>query len=106
MARFVLSYRVPQAYTPGQPEAVAAWTGWFESMGACRVDRGHGVIESGSLGNIGPGTRLGGYSVVIADDLDAAVAVATGCPTLALGGGVEVGAIAEVSQRPRPVAAD
>ena len=106
MATFVLSYRVPQDYTPGQPEAVAAWTGWFESTGARRVDPGHGVVESGSLGNIGPGTRLGGDSVVTADDLEAAVAVASGCPSPAPGGGVEVGMIAEANQRPRLAAAD
>ncbi len=106
MATFVLSYRVPQAYTQGQPEAVAVWTGWFERLGARGVDPGHGVVESGSLGNIGPGTRLGGYSVVIADDLEAAVAVASGCPSLTLGGGVEVGLIAELNQRPHLPAAD
>jgi hypothetical protein len=41
-----------------------------------------------------------------ADDLEAAVAVASGCPSLARGGGVEVGMIAEASQRPRLAAAD
>jgi hypothetical protein len=45
-------------------------------------------------------------AVATADDLEAAVAVASGCPSLTLGGGVEVGMIAEANQRPRLAAAD
>jgi hypothetical protein len=40
------------------------------------------------------GTRIGGYLAVTADDLDAALAVAKGCPSVGLGGGIEVGRIA------------
>ena len=36
-------------------------------------------------------TELGGYSIVSADDLSAAVAIARSCPALSAGGGVEVG---------------
>jgi hypothetical protein len=95
MTTYVFSYRVPADYTPGRPETVAAWAGWFEIMGTNLVDRGHGVIESSAQGNLGDGTRLGGYSVVSADDPEAAMALVRGCPALALGGGVEVGVIAE-----------
>jgi len=63
-------------------------------MGASRVDPGSAVVETGSLGDLREGTRIGGYLVVTADDLDAALAVANGCPSLGLGGGIEVGLIA------------
>ncbi len=94
MAKFLFVHRVPQDYKPGEPKNVAAWKAWFESMGANRVDPGSAVIETSSLGNLREGTRIGGYQVVTADDLDAALAAAKGCPSLGLGGGIEVGLIA------------
>jgi hypothetical protein len=90
MASFVVSYRVPQDYKPGSPESVAAWTDWFARLG----DTGHGIVQSAALGNIGADTRLGGYSIVTADDLHAAMELAKGCPALGLGAGVEVGQVA------------
>jgi hypothetical protein len=95
MTTYVFSYRVPKDYTPGRTETVAAWTAWFESMGTSLVEQGQVVIESSALGNLGDGTRLGGYSIVSADDPEAAMALATGCPALELGGGVEIGVVAQ-----------
>jgi hypothetical protein len=95
MTKYVFSYRLPKEYTPGRPETVAAWTSWFESMGTSLMDQGHGVIESSALGNVGDGTRFGGYSIVSADGPEAAMALAKGCPALAEGAGLEVGVIAE-----------
>jgi hypothetical protein len=106
MAKFLLSYRVPKDYTPGRPETVAAWTAWFESMGANLADQGLPVIESSSLGNCGADTRLGGYSLVTADDLEAALTVAKGCPALEMGAGIEVGVIMELNRGTRPVGED
>lgn len=40
---------------------------------------------------VAPLRGVGGYVVVTADDLGAALAVAKGCPAIALGGGIEVG---------------
>jgi hypothetical protein len=51
-------------------------------MGANLVDRGNPVFESSTLGNCATDTVLGGYSLVTADDLEAAVALAKGCPAL------------------------
>ena len=93
MTTFLFSYRMPKDYTPGRPEAAAAWTDWFEDVGGSLVDRGNPVFESNALGNCGTDTALGGYSLVSAEDLDAAVALAKGCPALAEGAGVEVGVI-------------
>ena len=94
MAKFLFVHRVPHDYKPGEPGNVAASEAWFETMGANRADPGNAVIETSSLGNLGEDTRIGGYLVVTADDLDAALAVAKGCPSLGPGGGIEIGLIA------------
>ena len=96
MPTFLFAYRMPDDYTPGRPGAVEAWNSWFEGVGDAVVDRGNPVFESTSLGRSGAGTNLGGYSIVRADDLESAVAVAKGCPSLDGGGGVEVGVITEI----------
>jgi hypothetical protein len=97
---FLFSYRVPEDYQPGA-ETGQAWEAWFEGLGSSRIDTGHGVIATRALGGLGAGTRLGGYSVVEAEDIDGAAALAEGCPALALGGGVEIGAIPEFAGNPR-----
>ena len=94
MASFVFSYRVPHDYKPGSPETVAAWTDFFGGLGTGLADTGHAVVQSAVLGDISAGTRLGGYSIVTADDLDAALQLAKGCPALQMGAGVEVGQLA------------
>jgi hypothetical protein len=97
MTTFLFSYRAPKGYAPGS-DAVAAWTTWFEEMGNSVSDRGNPVFESAGLGNCGADTNLGGYSLITAEDLDTALALAKGCPVLREGaGGVEVGVITEVS---------
>jgi hypothetical protein len=98
MTTFLFSYRTPKGSVPGGSDAVAAWTAWFEEMGNSVSDRGNPVFESASLGNCGADTGLGGYSLITAEDLDTALALAKGCPVLREGaGGVEVGVITEVS---------
>ena len=92
MSTFVFIYRSPKDYTPS-PEAIDQWTAWFESMGDHVVDRGNRVVERTTLGGGAVDTELGGYSLISADDLDAAVTVAKGCPILGHRGGVEVGEI-------------
>jgi hypothetical protein len=92
MSTFAFIYRAPQNYTP-TPEAVAQWGAWFEGMGDSVVDRGNRVVGTTTLGRGAPDTVLGGYSLVSADDLEAAVALAKGCPILERNGGVEVGEV-------------
>ena len=98
MARFVIAYRGPRDYVPGRADDVAAWAAWFSGMGASLADIGTPVREVTQLGECGPSQRLRGCSVVTADDLQAALALARGCPGLAVPGfGVEVG----VAEEPR-----
>jgi hypothetical protein len=97
MAKFLFSYRMSKAYVPGGPGAADAWSAWFGEMGASVTDPGNPVFESASLGDCGADTALRGYSLITADDLDSALALAKGCPALQAGGGVEVGVITELS---------
>lgn len=100
MATFLFTYRVPHDYALGRPDAASIWSDWFASMGGGLLDMGKPVAQAAALGDAAAGTRLGGYSLVTADDLDAAITLAKGCPALAAGGAVEVGALAEIPGRP------
>jgi len=91
---------VPRDYQPGA-ETGKAWEAWFESLGNSRADTGHAVLATRALGNLGAGTRLGGYSLVTAEDIEGAAALAQGCPALQLSGGVEIGAVPDLTGNPR-----
>jgi hypothetical protein len=99
MAQFIFSYRSASDYQPRvDPDARAAWTAFFDDVITTNVvDPGKPVFEPTTvLGEAGPSTRLGGYSIVTADDLDAALSMAKQCPAIARGGGVEVGVLADL----------
>ena len=87
MPTFLFCYRVPRDYQPGA-ETGQAWQAWFESLGSSRIDTGHAVVATQTLGSLDAGNRLGGYSLVTAEDIDGAAALSEGCPALQLGGGV------------------
>jgi hypothetical protein len=96
MAQFVFTYRGPKGYAP-TAESTPLWMAWFAGMGDQLVDLGKPVFQRATVGDCGSdNTELGGYSIVSADDLDSALAMAKGCPHLDVGGGVEVGELAEV----------
>ena len=97
MAKYVISYRAPKDYATGREDDMAAWAAWFQSIGEDLVDFGSPVRETIQIGECGAKQRLRGYSVISADDLDAALLVAQGCPGLKDAGfGVEVGAVEEM----------
>lgn len=64
---------------------------------------GNPVFERITVGSSPGETVLGGYSLITAEDLEAAVALAKGCPILERGGAVEVGELGAVG--PAPLAA-
>ena len=91
MPDFLFAYRNPVGYTP-TPETRTAWWAWFDGMGEQLAELGKPAVARAALGDCSTDrTELGGYSVIRADDLDAAMAIAKGCPHLEHGGGVEVG---------------
>jgi hypothetical protein len=96
MPTYVFSYRNPLGYTP-TPETTSAWMAWFDSMGDQLVDLGKPVFDRDTVGNCSSeSTDLGGYSLILADDLEAAKVIAKGCPYLEREGGVEIGELGEV----------
>jgi hypothetical protein len=96
MAEFIFTYRTRADYTPGTPDGIAAWNAWFQGMGSQLRDLGRPVSGRATVGDSGDGARLGGYSLVTAETLDEALALAKGCPIVAAGGGVVIGELADL----------
>jgi hypothetical protein len=93
MPEFVFVYRLPQDYQIGDPATGAAWSAWFADLGADLLDIGKPVAAVAPVGNCGPESRLAGYTKIAAKDRASAEAIASRCPALASGGGVEVGTL-------------
>ena len=98
MAKYLLVYHggAGMETTPEAIEKVmGAWMGWFGSLGAAVVDGGNPVGRACTIGADGSAEGGGanpatGYSVLEAASMDAALAMAKGCPVIAGGGTIEV----------------
>jgi len=81
--------------------AMQAWGAWFGRLDGAIVDPGNPFAGSTSVNGNGAGgdaaSQLTGYTVVKADSLDAASALAEGCPVFNGGGSVDVYETIEVS---------
>ena len=97
MANYLLAYH--GGGTPETPEAQAAqmtaWMGWFGSMDDTVVNNGNPVgrawtVQSDGTLEGGGANPVSGYSVIKADNMDAALKMAKGCPIIASGGTVEL----------------
>ncbi len=96
MANYLLTYHgggMPESKEE-QDAVMAAWTSWFGTLGGALVDGGNPVSQSKAIspdGSVMDATSApSGYSIIKADDLDSAVALAKGCPVLAGGAAVVV----------------
>lgn len=90
MSNYVLTFRNPGVNPTAEQED--AWSTWFSKIGSHISDFGSRVGHAVMLGEPGePSDQLSGYIVITADDLDAALQIASGCPLLGYGGRVEVG---------------
>jgi hypothetical protein len=98
---YLLVHRAPVNYT-GTAATAAAWKAWFEELGPNLVDPGNAVFDRTAVGPTGSALPLGGYTIVTAESVDAAIALAESCPILAAGGGVEVGTLTAVPGRQHP----
>jgi hypothetical protein len=99
---FRADYRQAPALTPEEQAAITQkWMDWIAGIAAKDklVDRGNRLKNTGrvlkaEMTTDGPFCEikeiLGGYSLIRADSLDEAEALAQGCPVLTLGGSVEV----------------
>ena len=89
MANFLLLYS-GGSMPEGQAEVaqvMQAWEGWFGEIGSDVVDGGNPftpqaktIASNGAVSDGPVGTMASGYSIIKADSLDAAVAVAKRCP--------------------------
>ncbi|HEU5025570.1 MAG TPA: hypothetical protein VFV01_11685 [Spirillospora sp.] len=97
MGKYVFSFRVPADYAP-DAGTTAEWQAWFGGLGSALVDVGNAVTDHASVGEVGgTGSRMIAYSVVSAEDMDSALALAKDCPVMRAGGGVEVGPVMEAA---------
>lgn len=97
MPKFIFAYH--GGSMPDTPEegakVMAAWTSWYGEMGAAVDDGGapcgaSQTVTSGGVEAGGGSNPLSGYTTVNAATMDAAIALAKGCPILDAGGSVEV----------------
>ncbi len=83
-------------------KAMAAWGAWFDEMGDQIVNPGNPVgmsktVSAEGIADNGGANPLAGFTVVRADDIDAACKIAQGCPMVADGtGSVEVAPVIEM----------
>ena len=89
MTSYLFSFRGPRD-SRLVPETFDAWATWQLRLGARLKDRGLPASAATLIGARADATTLHGYSVIRASSLDAAVALAHGCPILHEGGGIEV----------------
>ncbi len=96
MPKYVFAYHGGKA--PESPEEGAkvmeAWRSWFAKLGGAVVDGGNPVgmsrtVTAKGIDSNGGANPLSGYSIVKADNIEAACAMAKGCPIL-VNGTVEV----------------
>ena len=96
MPTYLLSFRTPSDYTP-TPDTRARWNEFFGTISTHLEEIGNPVFSRRSIGETGAGTVLGGYSLINADTLEQAEALAAGCPLIERGGGVDVGELAPLT---------
>ncbi|HZD17638.1 MAG TPA: hypothetical protein VE669_05805 [Actinomycetota bacterium] len=98
MADFVLLYSGGSNPETDEERATVmkAWEDWYKDLGPAIKDGGNPFSPVAKTVSAGDGVsdlagpRLTGYTIVMADSLDAAVEMAKGSPVLADGGQVHV----------------
>ena len=105
MSKYILGYHGGSGMANTEEEVAAVmakWGAWFAELGEAIVDGGAPtaqaatVASDGSVADGGGSNPLTGYSIVNADSLDAATAMAKSCPILEVGGSVEVAELMEM----------
>jgi hypothetical protein len=96
MANYLLVFHggsMPESQEEGA-KVMQAWTDWFAALGGALVDGGNPASKSKTIAANGSVTDDAsgptGYSIIKADNLDAAVVLAKGCPVLQGGASVQV----------------
>lgn len=102
MPAFLLAFHGGRAMTEADDDNLAtdAWYDWMSGIADSLIDAGNPTQDSrtvhadGSVSVTDAG-RISGYSIIVANDMDEALAVAKTCPILAEGGTVEVAELVE-----------
>jgi hypothetical protein len=98
MPNFVFAYhggKMPETPEEGA-KVMAEWESWFGNIGDSIVDPGNPVglsktVSASGVVDDGGANPVSGYSIVSASDMNAAIALAKGCPMVKDGSGnVEV----------------
>lgn len=89
MPKFIFAYhggKKPETQEAGE-RAMGQWRDWMSKHSAALVDPGNPVgksttVSASGVADNGGSNPLSGYSIVEANDIDAAVAIAKECPIL------------------------
>jgi hypothetical protein len=102
MANFLLTFHggsMPETKEE-QDQVMSAWTSWFGTLGNALVDGGNPISQAKAIspdGSVMDATSApSGYSIIKADDLNAAVELAKGCPVKLGGANIVVSEIFNV----------
>ena len=92
MSNYIFAYHPGKM--PGSPEAgaklMAKWKAWVDGLGDAMVNPGTPLgkswtVSAGGVSDDGGSNPLMGFSIVTADNIDAALKIAEACPHLAIG---------------------
>ena len=99
MANYLLLYhggKMPESEAE-QKAVIDDWTAWYNQLGAAVVDPGNpftpmakSIASNGKVSDGPAGSMASGYTVIKADSLDAAAAMAKNCPVLKGGAQISV----------------
>ena len=104
MPRFIMTYiggDRPSSEEEGQKQ-FARYQQWLGSLGDAAVSpmnpiRGTRTLSAGGAESEGSSVGMSGYTIVEADDLEAALAMARNCPFLEINGTLEVSELVQMS---------
>ena len=102
MNKYVFVYRGGKKFKSHEEGAkhMEKWGAWVNGLGDASVNRGTPFRKSKTVNSGGvsdtDGPPLTGYSVVKADNLDAALKMAKACPHLDIGGSIVVAEVMEM----------
>ena len=92
MAEYVLGFHGGHKFETPEEGAkhMAKWRAWVEATGDAMVNPGMPLgmsktVNSGGVSDTGGSNPLSGVAVVRADNMDAALAIAKGCPHVDIG---------------------
>jgi hypothetical protein len=101
MSVFLFTYRVPNIPLEQRlaelglesAKTLTLWDSWLKDLDGHVRDLGQRVSDARMVGTCDGDRRSSGYTVITADSLEEAVALAATCPLLERGGGIEVGVV-------------